>query len=83
MKKFQIFYAKSPEINLAPSPAEQAVHGVLFTFKLRTFGYRLLLGRPGRVMGALVDKELLCYDISTILVQKGVKSKRVWFPFGC
>ena len=44
MKKLQMFYAKSPEINLAPSPAEQAVHGVLFTFNLRTFGYRLLLG---------------------------------------
>ena len=34
MKKLQMFYAKSPEINLAPSPAEQAVHGVLFTFKI-------------------------------------------------
>ena len=43
MKKLQIFYAKSPEINLATSPAEQAVHGVLFTFNWRTFGYRLLL----------------------------------------
>ena len=43
MKKLQIFYAKSPEISLATSPAEQAVHGVLFTFNLRTFGYRLLL----------------------------------------
>ena len=43
MKKSQIFYAKSQEINLATSPAEQAVHGVLFTFDLRTFGYRLLL----------------------------------------
>ena len=37
---------ESPEINLAPSPAEQAVHGVLFTFKLRTFGYKLLLSHP-------------------------------------
>ena len=45
MKKLQIFYVKSPEINLAPSPAEQAVHGVLFTFNWRTFGYRLLLMR--------------------------------------
>ena len=44
MKKLQMFYAKSPEINFATSPAEQAVHGVLFTFNLRTFGYRLLLG---------------------------------------
>ena len=43
MKKLQMFYAKYQEINLAPSPAEQAVHGVLFTFNLRTFGYRLLL----------------------------------------
>ena len=43
VKKLQIFYAKSPEISLATSPAEQAVHGVLFTFNLRTFGYRLLL----------------------------------------
>ena len=41
VKKLQIFYAKSPEISLATSPAEQAVHGVLFTFNLRTFGYRL------------------------------------------
>ena len=39
----EIFYAKSPEISLATSPAVQAVHGVLFTFNLRTFGYRLLL----------------------------------------
>ena len=45
VKKLQIFYAKSPEISLATSPAEQAVHGVLFTFNLRTFGYRLLLMR--------------------------------------
>ena len=44
VKKLQIFYVKSPEISLATSPAEQAVHGVLFTFNLRTFGYRLLLG---------------------------------------
>ena len=43
VKKLQIFYAKSPEISLATSPAEQAVHGVLFTFKWRSFGYRLLL----------------------------------------
>ena len=43
MKKLQMLYAKSPEIHLAPSPAEQAVHGILFTLNLRTFGYRLLL----------------------------------------
>ena len=48
VKKLQIFYAKSPEISLATSPAEQAVHGVLFTFNLRTFGYRLLLDLQGK-----------------------------------
>ena len=51
MKKLQMFYAKSPEIRLATSPAEQAVHGILFTFNLRTFGYRLLLLRTGHLVG--------------------------------
>ena len=55
VKKLQIFYAKSPEISLATSPAEQAVHGVLFTFNLRTFGYRLLLaGSQSRAGAGLI-----------------------------
>ena len=37
VKKLQIFYAKSPEISLATSPAEQAVHGVLFCFVFFVF----------------------------------------------
>ena len=55
VKKLQIFYAKSPEISLATSPAEQAVHGVLFTFNLRTFGYRLLLAAPSHHPAVLRD----------------------------
>ena len=67
VKKLQIFYAKSPEINLAPSPAEQAVHGVLFTFNWRTFGYRLLLvpwcAFCEDMIGQkeIAERELLCY----------------------
>ena len=63
-EKSAIFYAKSPEINLAPSPAEQAVHGGLFTFDLRTFGYRLLLthwSRPEQIFTFLFC--LLCLEV--------------------
>ena len=61
MKKLQMLYAKSPEIHLAPSPAEQAVHGFLFTFNWRTFGYRLLLARTNqkRVFQHLSPFEML------------------------
>ena len=61
MKKLQMFYAKSPKINLAPSPAEQAVHGVLFTFNLRTFGYRLLLLATNQILRFLQICETMLF----------------------
>ena len=74
VKKLQIFYAKSPEISLATSPAEQAVHGVLFTFNLRTFGYRLLLKQRNERAASSAPKkhlplrpatQLLCHQKTT------------------
>ena len=59
MKKFQLFNAKSPEIRLATSPAEQAVHGILFTFNLRTFGYRLLLVYDASTEGHVLSSVLM------------------------
>ena len=72
MKKLQMLYAKSPEIHLAPSPAEQAVHGFLFTFNLRTFGYRLLL----TVMGStefpfVIGKELVPHIAKKVFGMNG------------
>ena len=72
VKKLQIFYAKSPEISLATSPAEQAVHGVLFTFNLRTFGYRLLLDLstkkfPRNILSCILNFLLLCQQNLEIL----------------
>ena len=75
VKKLQIFYAKSPEISLATSPVEQAVHGVLFTFNLRTFGYRLLLERTKlekAVLASLTDRVVLTNQMSTTF--KGCKN---------
>ena len=68
MKKLQMLYAKSPEIHLAPSPAEQAVHGVLFTFNLRTFGYRLLLAATNATSPSEIQKEAESAKISLIFV---------------
>ena len=50
VKKLQIFYAKSPEIGLATSPAEQAVHGVCVH---SSFDYILLL-----VMASPLNKRM-------------------------
>ena len=71
MKKFQLFNAKSPEIRLATSPAEQAVHGILFTFNLRTFGYRLLLVRAFRTILYLQIKDVqhLIFENTTFWVE--------------